>query len=85
MYEILFSEVVAKQQARIPKKDLEKIKMILTSLKENPRPFKCKKLAGGEQEYRIRYRDWRILYSINDRDKKIILFFIFFSKKTLLF
>lgn len=81
MYELLFAEVVQKQQAKIPKKDLEKIKTILQSLKENPRPFKCRKLAGGEQEYRIRYRNWRILYSINDSKKQIIVYGILDRKE----
>lgn len=81
MYEVLFSEAVQKQQAKIPKKDLEKIKMIVLSLKENPRPFKCKKLAGGEQEYRIRYRSWRILYSIHDSKKQIVVYGILDRKE----
>lgn len=81
MYEILFSEVVAKQQAKIPKKDLEKIKMIIWSLRETPKPFKCKKLVGGDQDYRIRYRDWRVLYSIDDDRKKIVIYGILDRKE----
>ncbi len=81
MYELLFAEIVAKQQKAIPKKDLEKIKMLLLSLKENPRPFKCKKLVGGEQEYRIRYGDWRILYSIDDARKRVIVYGILNRKE----
>ena len=81
MYEVLFSEAVALQQARIPKKDLEKIKMVLLSLRDNPRPFKCKKLVGGEQEYRIRYRDWRILYSVDDKRKQVVVYGILDRKE----
>ena len=81
MYELLFSEVVKKQHAMIPKKDGEKIQEIILSLKENPRPLKCKKLAGGEQEYRIRYRDWRILYSVNDSKKQVIVYGILHRKE----
>jgi len=74
MYSILFAEVVRKQQAKVPKKDLDKIKKLLLALQENPRPWKCKKLAGGDQEYRIRYRDWRILYSVDDAQRQIIIY-----------
>lgn len=81
MYEILFSEVVAKQQEKIPRKDLEKIKMIFMLLKENPRPFKCKKLVGGDQDYRIRYRDWKILYSIDDKRKRVVVYGILSRKE----
>lgn len=81
MYELLFSEGVKKQQAKISRKDLEKIKRILLDLQANPRPFKCKKLAGGEQEYRIRYRNWRILYSIRDAEKTVIIYGILDRKE----
>lgn len=74
MYELLFGEAVVKQQKAIPKKDLEKIKMLLLALQENPRPFKCKKLVGGEREYRIRYGDWRMLYSIDDTRKRVVVY-----------
>lgn len=81
MYGLLFSEVVAKQQARIPKKDQEKIMMILRELRQNPRPFKCKKLVGGDQDYRIRYRDWRLLYSIDDKQRTIVVYGILDRKE----
>lgn len=81
MYQILFAEVVRKQQGKIPKKDLEKIKVLILSLQDNPRPFKCKKLAGGDREYRIRYGDWRILYSIDDPKKKVIIYGILNRKE----
>ncbi len=68
MYKLLLSEVVKKQCKNIPRKDLEKIKNIVSELRKEPRPRKCKKLSGGKQEYRIRYRYWRILYSVYDNN-----------------
>lgn len=81
MYEILFSEVIKKQQKKIPKKDLERIKVLVVALKENPRPWKCKKLVGGENEYRIRYGDWRILYSIRESSKRVVVYGILNRKE----
>lgn len=81
MYEILFAEIIRKQQSKISRKDLEKIKGLLLNLRENPRPLKCKKLAGGEQEYRIRYRNWRILYSVHDSKKQVIVYGILDRKE----
>ena len=81
MYELLFAEGVARQQKKIPKKDLGKIKNILVGLRSNPRPFKCKKLMGGENEYRIRYRNWRILYSIDDPHQRVIVYGILDRKE----
>ncbi len=42
----------------------------LTSLGDNPRPPGVKKLHGREG-YRIRIGDYRILYVINESEKKV--------------
>lgn len=34
-------------------------------LEENPRPPGCKKLKGGDKEYRIRVSEYRIVYIID--------------------
>jgi len=48
---------------------------MLISLKENPRPLGVKKLKGQEG-YRIRLGNYRILYLVDDREKKIEIFSI---------
>jgi mRNA interferase RelE/StbE len=37
------------------------------SLAANPRPPGCSKLAGQDNEYRVRVGDWRIIYGVEDR------------------
>lgn len=81
MYQLLFAKVVKKQQKKIPKRDLEKIKKLLLSLQKDPRPAKCKKLRGSQQDYRIRYGDWRILYTIEDHEKRVIIYGILNRKE----
>jgi mRNA interferase RelE/StbE len=39
----------------------------LERLAANPRPASCRKLKGGDREWRIRVGDYRIIYEINDR------------------
>lgn len=73
IYKIFLSEDLKKEQEILLQKDKEKIKKIISKLSENPRPFKCKKLKGDDQEYRIRYRNRRILYTIDDKNKKVIV------------
>ena len=53
-------------EKRIP---LAKVKA--RALAETPRPRGCKKLQGGEKEYRIRVGDYRIVYMIDDRAKAV--------------
>lgn len=81
VYKILFSEIIKKQKKQIPKRDLVKIESIILSLQDNPRPIKCKKLVGGDRDYRVRYGDWRVLYSIDDRQKTVIVYGILNRKE----
>lgn len=39
----------------------------LERLAADPRPAGCRKLQGGDREWRIRVGDYRIIYEINDR------------------
>jgi mRNA interferase RelE/StbE len=43
----------------------------LENLATTPRPPGCKKLKGGDREWRIRIGDYRIVYVINDDVKTI--------------
>jgi mRNA interferase RelE/StbE len=42
-------------------------------LKENPRPVGCKKLTNQEG-YRIRIGNYRILYTIEDENKIVMIY-----------
>jgi len=64
-YNIVVRKSVAKDLDRIPKKDVRKILQAIRSLTDNPRPPQSKKLSGQER-YRIRQGNYRILYSIED-------------------
>jgi mRNA interferase RelE/StbE len=39
----------------------------LENLASNPRPAGCRKLQGGDREWRIRVGDYRVVYTIDDR------------------
>jgi mRNA interferase RelE/StbE len=64
-YKIVFKKSVAKDLKNIPKKDVSKILKVIRSLATNPRPPQVKKLSGQER-YRMRQGNYRILYSIED-------------------
>ena len=36
-----------------------------------PRPPGCKKLKGGDKEWRIRIGDYRVVYEIDDKSKTV--------------
>ena len=64
-YRIVFKESVAKDLRQIPKKDIQRILKRINSLKEDPRPAGVEKLSGDDK-YRIRQGNYRILYMIED-------------------
>jgi len=70
IYTILVERYAQKQILKLDKKVIPLIKTAIASLSENPRPYGYKKLKG-EEAYRIRVGDYRIIYEI-DNDKIIV-------------
>ncbi len=66
-YNLTIKKSAAKELQDIPKKDLLKIVKRIKSLCENPRPIGSQKLSAREQ-YRVRQGDYRIVYSIDDKE-----------------
>ena len=64
-YKIFFKKSVKKDLAGIHKKDLLKILHKIESLADDPRPAGSEKLSGQEK-YRLRQGNYRIIYSIQD-------------------
>jgi mRNA interferase RelE/StbE len=69
-YIVYLKESTEKELDRLPTKIYDRIVKRLLSLKNNPQPFGTKKLVGREG-YRIRVGDYRILYVINESEKKV--------------
>lgn len=64
-YSIEIKKSATKELSKLPKNDLKRIVENIQELSENPRPDGCKKLSGDEK-YRIRIGNYRVLYSIED-------------------
>ena len=64
-YSIVFKQSVAKDFRQIPNKDIQRILKRIDSLGDDPRPVGAEKLSGDEK-YRIRQGNYRILYTIED-------------------
>lgn len=66
-YSILFTRSAAKELERVPAKDRQRIVTRIGTLADNPRPVGAEKLSGDDK-YRIRQGDYRILYEIVDAE-----------------
>jgi mRNA interferase RelE/StbE len=64
-YIVLIERYAQKQIMKLDKKIIPVIKASIANLAENPRPCGYKKLKG-EDAYRIRVGDYRVIYEIND-------------------
>lgn len=78
-YKVYLKKSAERELNRIPDKIHDKIVEHLLSLQENPRPNSSKKLHGQEG-YRIRIGDYRILYIIEEIKNKIEIYSIVHRK-----
>lgn len=65
-YHVIYAPGTEKQLSRLQLPLRSRIADAISALAENPRPHGCKKLMNRNNQYRIRVRDYRIIYTIND-------------------
>ena len=64
-YKLEIKRSAAKELEHLPAKDRTRIIARLRALAADPRPPGCEKLSGQDR-YRVRQGNYRILYEIND-------------------
>ena len=69
-YEVFILRRAQKQLAGLPKQNYARIRDSLAALAVNPRPSGCKKLTGREG-WRIRSGDYRVIYEIDDGQRRV--------------
>jgi len=67
-YRVALTSSAAKELHKLPNQVVERIFPRMESLASNPRPPGCKKMQGGDREYRIRAGDYRVVYTIDDKN-----------------
>ena len=71
-YKLVFKKSVAKDLRTISNPDLKRILARMRTLAEDPRPPGTEKLSG-EDKYRLRQGNYRILYTVNDADICVVI------------
>jgi mRNA interferase RelE/StbE len=66
MYRVLLERAAEKDLARLSNEMHDRVIAAIQALASNPRPAGCRKLAGGESDWRIRVGDYRVIYEIAD-------------------
>ena len=72
-YKLLVKKSAEKELRGIPKQFLSKIIGKIKALASNPRPNACEAMTGSEKHYRVRQNDYRIVYTVDDSKKEIII------------
>jgi len=73
-HEIFIEKKAEKDLRRLPKNYQNKIIQKILNLKDNPKPIEARKITSSENYYRIRVGDYRIIYEINYKEKRINIF-----------
>ncbi len=76
-YKVYFKPTAEKELSNLPKHIGESTISKIDALTENPRPRTSKKLKG-EDSYRLRVGDYRVVYYIDDKSKTINFHLSFF-------
>ena len=72
-YTVEFAPAADRQLKALPKPIQTQIIRRIEKLESNPRPPGCEKLKGADDLYRIRFGDYRIIYTINDKDLLVLV------------
>lgn len=66
MYRVLLERAAEKDLSRLSSEIHDRVIAAIQALANNPRPRGCRKLAGSEEDWRIRVGDYRVVYEIAD-------------------
>ena len=72
-YRVVLTPAAERQFAKLLHQAREMIAAALAVLAGNPRPPGCVKLAGAEDLWRIRVRQYRVIYQILDHELIVVV------------
>lgn len=71
-YRLLIKPSAAKEILSLPVGDRTRVVARIRGLADAPRPSGCERLSGDEK-YRVRQGDYRVLYAIDDAAKTLVI------------
>jgi len=75
-YKVILKPSFEKDLRSIPKSVITRVINSLDLLAENPFPRQALKLEGGEQLYRLRVGDYRVVYAVNQPAKQVLIHYV---------
>ena len=74
MYKLTYKKSVKKELDAVPNPDFHKIDEAILSLKDHPFPHPQSKKLKGNDRYRLRVGDYRVVYTIDEKQKIITIY-----------
>jgi mRNA interferase RelE/StbE len=71
MYRVFLERAAEKELKQLSAQLHNRVITAIQKLARNPRPAGCRKLTGGDNDWRVRVGEYRIVYEIDD-DAEII-------------
>lgn len=71
-FRIKYRKSFEKEIRRIPQEYADRIALLIDSLAQNPFTVGSKKLKGGDL-YRIRVGDYRIVYTVDEKNQMVVI------------
>ena len=71
-YTVRVKDSAERELRRLPQKDNQRVINRLQGLASAPRPPGCVRLAG-EDSYRVRQGDYRIVYTVDDQNRIVLV------------
>jgi len=75
-YKVTPKPSVEKDLRSLPKSAIARVIKSWQGLAEEPYPRQAIKLEGGEQLYRLRVGDYRVVYSVDQNAKEVIVHYV---------
>lgn len=70
-YRLTIASRASKDLAALPGAMAARVDSVILALKHEPRPRGVKKLKGERMLWRVRVADYRVVYSIDDRNRVV--------------
>ncbi len=71
-YAVRIKRSAEKEMDRLPDRTFERVAQAILKLERDPRPPGSKKLRGAP-DHRLRVGQYRILYSVDDRERVVVV------------
>jgi len=72
-YDLFLSKIAIRSAQRLPSAQRDKLRRAFSLMKENPFSFPYKKIRGEPHLYRIRIGSYRVLYEIDEPNRRVMV------------